>query len=126
MPRFVFLPLLLLGTLAACDSTDPLKEPADLFEIHLWEMFEDDTVQLVLDGRAVFEGVVSSDPLLGLAKIVPADILEGQHRLAVFVDGVFTNDTTFSVQDTLFVGITYDPTVPRVRFYFPDTQPVYF
>lgn len=69
--------LLMLTTLIGCDRPTPSvpqppKAPTSAFSIHLQEGFTGSEVIVGVDGAEVYRGKPSTNPVRGLAKVIPA------------------------------------------------------
>ena len=56
----------------------------------------------------VFDGTISTDPILTLAEIVKIPTTVGTHTISVFVNDQARADTTFDVRDVVYVGVDYE------------------
>jgi len=112
--------LLLVISLYSCnnnvDSTD--QEIADLFQIHLQSWFSNTPVKVRVDYSQIFVDTVTTGSIIAVAAIIPVEIYRGTHFLSVTVADSITNDTTFSINDTLYIGVNYSSTTSRITYRF--------
>ena len=107
--NILVLPLLVLG--GCNDSGSNLQPSTPVFRIDLQAQFLDDSVRVVVDSRIVFEGRVTTNNILSLAKAIPVEVPTGEHNVDVQVLHPYTGtdkDTTVMVKDTLTVAVTLD------------------
>lgn len=102
------------------------RKLAEKFEIHLQHHFNDTHIYFEIDEKRVFDGTVTTNYITSLAAIIAPEILAGSHHLRVLID-VTEADTTFTVQDTLIIGVTYDSSAAKIKykFYKPPNLPQY-
>ncbi len=91
---------------------------AKVCEIHLQWAFNQTPVTVFVDNAQVFSGTVSSSPIVGVAEIVPVDVINGLHFLRVTVSNTVSKDSSFTVQDTLFIGVTYSQQDSHIGYYY--------
>ncbi len=119
---------LLLTLLLACNdegTAPPQAPPADLFRIHLQGGFSNTPVLVSIDRKQIFQDVVTTLPSISLATVVPVEVTQGTHRLAVTAAGVHSGDSTFTILDTLFVGVNYNATAGTIHYRFQRKPFVY-
>ena len=103
------LPLIILG--GCKDSGSTLQPSPVVFRIDLQSQFLEDSVRVLVDSRIVFEGRVTTNFTLGLAKSLSVDPSAGQHDVRVQVVHPYTGtekDTAVVVEDTLTVAVNLD------------------
>ena len=103
------LPLALLGRCTDIGSA-PRNSPA-VFMIDLQAQFLDDSVRVLVDDRMVYEGRVTTFPLLGLARSIPVEGVSGTCWVRTQVVDPLPGterDTAVTVGDTLTVAVTLD------------------
>jgi hypothetical protein len=114
-----FLAGFLLGTQLACaTSTEPNSGFADVCEIHLQAWFSHTPVKVAVDYSEVFDDTITTGDILAFAAIVPVQVSRGVHALRVTADGSFAKDTTFTIIDSLYVGVNYNVTTSRINYIF--------
>jgi hypothetical protein len=120
MKPHIILCLLLAVPLACKDEgTAPSQAPlAKLFEIHLQTGFSHSPVSVTIDRAQLFHDTVTTLSVLSLGAIVPAQVAQGTHRLNVTILGTSSRDTTFTISDTLFVGVNYSATSNTIGYTF--------
>jgi hypothetical protein len=112
--------LLLLATLSTCNkSVEPVaQEPADLFRIDLQDGFSNTPVKIFIDNSLLFADTVTTNYVISLAAIIPAQITKGMHILRTTVDNSITKDTTFTIVDTLYIGVNYNANSLSISYHF--------
>jgi hypothetical protein len=108
--------LLLAGILSlGCELTDAHPEEpdpesmemAELFEIHLHEGFENDSVIVILDDHLVYQNRVTTMRSLSLAGIIATPIIKGEHKISIIINSELSRDTTFIANDTLIIAVRF-------------------
>jgi hypothetical protein len=108
--------LLLAGTLSlGCELTDAYPEEpdpesmemAELFEVHLREGFENDSVKVILDDHLVYQNRVTTMRSLSLAGIIATPIIKGEHKISIIINSELSRDTTFTANDTLIIAVRF-------------------
>jgi len=106
-----YFPLLLACciVLAGCDSAD-LEAPSgpEAVRIDLQWNFEDDFVEIELDGDLVFAERVTTNDLLSLAKIVDYSLPAGEHTVHAVVNGRYHAAAQFVAGSIAVVAIRFD------------------
>ncbi len=110
---------------STCPDVDH-AEAAKKFEIHLQRHFNNNHVFIRIDGKSIFSGAVTTNYVVGLAATIAPQLPAGDHQIETFIQGREA-DTTFSVQDTLIIGIIYDASLEEIsyNFYEPPHLPIY-
>mgnify|MGYP001610717085 FL=1 len=105
---------------SGCDSTTETSPSslANVFQVHLQWQFSKTPVTVFIDNSVIFSDTVSSSPMVGVAKIVPTKIVNGYHALRVTVLNSISKDTSFIVQDTLYIGVQYTKRDSLIEYYF--------
>ncbi len=119
--RISMVALVALVALASCnDEGTVLPEPpaAKVFQIHLQGGFSHTPVSVTVDHQSVFADTVTSNLSLSLAAIIPVQVNQGTHTLNVTVPDTISQDTTFTIADTLYIGVNYSSTSRRLDFRF--------
>ena len=105
----------------------------DTLEVHLQSNFDGERVQVKIDGRTVFHDRVRTDHLIGLADVIALKLPEGKYRVRIEVDGEFSTEQQFELEDRLFIGVTFhrrsipeSSIVEGIHFRFSDTPILYF
>ena len=93
------------------------QDVADLFQIHLQGWFSNTPVKVRLDYSQIFIDTVTTGSIIAVAAIIPAKVYKGTHFLSVTADSI-TNDTTFTITDTLYIGVNYSSTNSRITYRF--------
>lgn len=103
------------ATLVGCELLSPpgeggKQEGLQSFEVHLNSQFDNDRVQVRIDGREVFDERVTTLDVLSLAHILKLERPAGPHLLEVVVAGRTRADTTFYLADPQYIQVWYaDP-----------------
>lgn len=87
--------------------------------------FSHTPVKVALDHSQVSADIVTNDFVLAFAAILPARVFNGTHFLNVTVAESVSKDTTFTIADTLYIGVNYDATSSRITYAF-QRQPFYY
>ena len=126
---YYILAFLIILILCSCDKNTCSVDDriiADKFEIHLQQHFNNTYVYLKIDDKSIFSGEVNTDYIINLAAIISPQIENGYHTIQTYIE---TNmaDTSFTVQDSLVITITYDESQNNISFYFcePPNFPIY-
>ena len=114
--------LIVLFFINSCDNNVDAneKEPADHFQIDLQTWFSNVKVKVSVDNSIVFDDTVTTGSILAYAAIIPVDINKGTHSLKVTVDNSITKESTFSINDTLYVGVNYSAINSNITFDFQN------
>jgi hypothetical protein len=117
----------LLTLQLACNSSTEAPPPglADVCAIHLQSGFFHTPVRVSVDFSRVFEDTVATGLVLAVAAIIPVQVFNGPHLLNVTVAGSVSKDTTFTIADTLYIGVNYDATTSRIAYSF-RRMPFYY
>ena len=132
---FLFLPALVLSL--SCNSTtevQPSNEEesstlAKVCQIRLQSWFSQTDVYVNVDSSRVFQGNISTGSTSGYAAIIPVQVSKGTHTLSVFVLSsalsAFPTDTTFTIADTLYIGVNFDAHPGKITFTYRTTPFLY-
>jgi hypothetical protein len=123
-------PLLALGLLAVqsgCNSSTeaPPATIAQVCQIHLQSGFSHTPVRVSIDFSQVFSDTVTSGIIAPVAAIIPVQVYNGTHLLNVTVPNSVSKDTMFTIADSLYIGVNYDATTPRITYHF-QRLPFYY
>ena len=134
---FIFLLLPGLFLSLSCNSTtevQPSNEEesstlAKVCQIHLQAWFSQTDVYVNVDSSRIFQGNVSTGSTLGYAAIIPVQVSKGTHTLGVFIWSSALSakptDTTFTIADTLYIGVNFDERAGKVTFIYQTTPFLY-
>jgi hypothetical protein len=75
-------------------------------------------VKVAIDNSQVFADAVTTGSILAFAAIVPVQVFKGTHLLNVTVADSVSKDTTFTIADTLYIGVNYDAPIQRITYHF--------
>ena len=125
--HIVVLFLLVLLLQPACNKSTEVLPPAlaDLCQIHLQGWFSHTPVKVIVDNSQVFSDTIATGSILAFAAIIPVQVSQGTHGLIVTAADLVSNDTTFTINDTLYIGVNYDEVTSNIRYVFQD-RPFYY
>lgn len=86
--------------------------------------FQGNWVHLKLDDRAVFDGVVTTEPQSGLAAVIHASAAKGPHAAWVAVDGM-ERVVQFDLRDHVYVLVRFDPQGMQPAITVSAERPLY-
>ena len=111
---FVTLSCVLLAVMlsAGCDLLGDTDEPSShLVEVHLQTGFGGKRVVVHLDERVVFDDTLpGEEPFSGPLHTIMVEEREGRHRIQVHIDGAEQEETTFTLDSKLYIGVQNTPT----------------
>ena len=82
-------------------------------------------MKLAADDSQVFADTVTTGSVLAFAAFIPVKVTKGTHGMNVTVPKSASKDTTFTIADTLYIGVYYDATSSRITYAF-QRQPFYY
>jgi hypothetical protein len=94
-------------------------------EVHLWQTYRSDRVEVTIDGQPVFSDEVTTDDVLSLAETIPVTLSEGAHRIGVTVNDSVEEVVKFSTRDLAVIAVSYSPEEQELTFDFLDFRPAY-
>jgi hypothetical protein len=99
--------LLVVVLSAGCEMTDAEDESEQyIVEVHLQTGFGGAHVLVSIDERVVFDDALpEGEPFSGPVKTITVEEQEGRHRILVGLDGATQEETTFTVDGTLYIGV---------------------
>ena len=106
------------------EATQATDNPVAI-EVHLWQTYDNDEVQIRIDGQVVFSNRVTTDDILSLAARIPITVSAGSHVIGVTVNRSQEAEATFHTQDVVVIAVSYTPAEDRISWEFLDTQPAY-
>ena len=112
---------LLIPLFMACRKNTESKAEYNL-GVALHENFEADQVKLYIDNQTLFNGEVTTEHTLSLAKSISTTTTEGSHNIRVIVNGTIVASDTFDQNGHLYVGVSYNKEVKKVSFQY-STKP---
>jgi hypothetical protein len=80
--------------------------------------FSDTPVKVAVDHSQVFADILTTHFILAFAAIIPVQVFNGTHFLSLTVAEAVSKDTTFTIADTLYIGVNSDATTPRITYHF--------
>jgi len=112
--------------LLSCNEATQLEPTyAEVFQVHLQSYYSQTPVEMKIDNSEVFSGTISTGAILGFAQLIPLQVMPGEHSMSVNVNHALTKDTSFSLGDTLYVGVEYDAVNSRITYLFQRERFVY-
>jgi hypothetical protein len=120
--------LLLIITSFSCkrgETTQPQPTPAKAFQVHLQSGFSDTPVTVSVDQTLVFADTVTTGFALAVAAIIPVEVNQGSHNLRVAIANILSKDTSFTISDSLYVGVSYDSARATINYRF-QRNPFYY
>src|SRR5690606_39337603 len=96
-----------LGFLSGCRVLDDAGTGHPL-EVHLQSGFRGDLVLVEINGAAIFEGRVETDPWSGLARVVEHNLDEGRHRIRIQVGNVIDAERALTFEPPLAIGVRFN------------------
>ena len=109
---------------AGIEATQTIDEPVAI-EVHLWQTYDDDQVQISIDGQVVFSDLVTTDDILSLAARIPITVSAGSHRIGVIINRSLEAEATFHTQDVVVIAVSYIPAEDTISFELLDFRPAY-
>ena len=110
--------------LAEIEITQTTEGPIGI-EIHVWQTYDGDEVEIKIDEQIVFSDAVTTNDILSLAATIPVSVSEGSHNIGVTVNGSIDAEATFDTQDLLVIAVSYSPQERKIAFDFLDFRPAY-
>ncbi len=118
--EIMFVLFIIIIFLLACDTTTETSQAnmAKVFQIHLQSGFAQTPVTITIDNSQIYADIISTSALSGAAAIVPVQVTNGTHLLRVTVSNSISKDTSFTIQDTLYIGVNYNSQNSQIDYYF--------
>lgn len=99
--KFMFLSGVVLVLQSCAGNQHPLH-------LHLQSQFNNDYVQVDIDGSQVYADSVTTNNVLGLADTYSLNEEEGPHVIHIAVNNIVNYTDSFQLNDELYIGINYD------------------
>ena len=112
------------GEAVGTEATQATDNPVAI-EVHLWQTYDDDEVQIRIDGQVVFSHRVTTDDIHSLAATIPITVSAGSHEIGVTINLSHEEKATFHTQDVVVIAVSYTPAEDRISWEFLTTQPAY-
>lgn len=103
---FALIPMLSLN---GCKKLDIKKE----LRIDISSRFENDLVTIKLDNNVIFSDYVSTNNLVGFAKILTFDYPIGKYDISVTVNGIEKKDK-FRHKENRYIHISFDKSISNI------------
>jgi hypothetical protein len=130
MKKTAFIFLMLLGLLNACKKdSNPVPLEGDLtLGVDVQSSFEQDVVQVIIDGETVINKQLQTNYVLGVCMHDGQVITtrnEGSHEIKVIVNNIITRSETFSMSNDRYIGINYNRQTNEITFIYSDQRFMY-
>jgi hypothetical protein len=106
-------------------TTAPQAIPATAFQIHLQSGFSNTPVNVYIDQSQVFADTISTGYILAVAVIIPVQINQGVHTFGVTIPNSVSKDTSFTISDSLYIGVNYNSAKSMISYHF-QRNPFYY
>ena len=96
--------------------------------IDVQSSFNNDNVQLLIDGNQLMNRPLQTDYALGVCYVDGQIVLtknKGTHEIKVVVNNTITKTETFSLSNALYIGINYDRQIQKISFIYSHTRFMY-
>jgi hypothetical protein len=95
-------------------------------EIHIQYLFQDDIVNIEIDGDEIFNEAVTSDPVLSLAHILQVELDSGDHLITVKMSDESITEP-FSLNDKMIIAVIYSWMEDELQlvYYEDGERPLY-
>ncbi len=114
---FALIPVLVVN---GCKKFNIEKE----LRIDIGTQFQNDFVTIKLDNNIVFSDSVSTNPLLGVSKIIIIDYPIGKYDISVNVNGIEKTDKVRHKKNR-FIYISFDKPTSVINISYPTDKYVY-
>ena len=119
--KFIFLfALISLLVVNGCKKLDIEKE----LRIDIGRQFQNDVVTIKLDNDVIFLDSVSTNPILGVSKILKFDYPIGKYEMSVNVNGIEKRNKVRH-KNNLYIYISFDKTSSEISITYPTEKYVY-
>lgn len=109
--------------MTGCKKNNKPENPSGekyLLNLAAHQSFDNDQLNIYVDGTSVFNKNVTSNPSLGYAGGTAVTVNAGQHSIKVVVNGVVTKKQNVTVSADLYVGINYNVQGSGISFLMQD------
>jgi hypothetical protein len=114
---FALIPVLVVS---GCKKLDIEKE----LRIDIGTQFQNDFVTIKLDDNIIFSDSVSTNPILGVSKILIIDYPIGKYDISVNVNGIEKTDKVRHKKNR-FIYISFDKPASVINISYPTEKYVY-
>lgn len=114
---FALIPVLVVN---GCKKLDIEKE----LRIDIGTQFQNDFVTIKLDDNVIFSDSVSTNPILGVSKILIIDYPIGKYDISVNVNGIEKTDKVRHKKNR-FIYISFDKPTSVINISYPTEKYVY-
>ena len=98
---------------------------ANEFQVHLQAWYAQTPVTVAIDNVQAFADTISTGSIIGVAAIVSPKVTNGTHSLRVTIANSISKDTTFTIQDTLYISANYNSQNSQITYYFTRNRFLY-
>jgi hypothetical protein len=117
---FFLLALIPVLVVNGCKKRDIEQE----LRIDIGTLFQNEFVIIKLDDNIVFSDSVSTNPILGVSKILTIDYPIGKYDISVNVNGIEKTDK-FSHEKNRFIYISFDKPTSVINISYPTEKYLY-
>lgn len=96
--------------------------------IDVQSSFNQDSVQVLVDGQDVINSRLQTNYVLGLCPVdgqVSAIRNEGNHEIKVIVNNLITKREIISLDNNLYIGVNYDRQTDEISFIYSNQRFLY-
>ncbi len=93
--------------------------------LHIQSSFSNDQVQVKFDGNEVYNNLVSTNHVLGLADVDSTTLTSGNHEIAVIVNNTFTHTELFNHDQAPYICINFDDSDNTISIEYFYDRPMY-
>jgi hypothetical protein len=91
----------------------------------LQSWFSETPVKVMVDNFQVFADTITTGSILAFSAIILVQVSQVTHGLIFSAANSVSNDTTFRITDTLYIGVNYNKLTSKIRYVFQD-RPFYY
>lgn len=118
-----FIGPLIIGLLITINSC----KDEEIFTVgfDLTNTYNQDEVQIILDGQVLMDEPLQTDLSTSLATTMRVKKPNGKHTLKITVNDIFSKTEVISLKDDLYINVSYNPATPEISFNYSD-QPSFY
>ena len=120
-PRLTFIAVIIIGLIGmqSCTNSHELR-------IDLQSWFYNDSVKVEVNGQVVYNNLVSTDSLLGVADIKSLNYPEGSYPIKVTINNTFTKTETVNLDHYKCMAVKYNASTNELEFIYYPTPLMYY
>jgi hypothetical protein len=121
MKKFLYLSI--LATTVLLLSCSKSQSPDFDVDVDVQASFDQDRVQVFMDGRELLDKTLQTNYLLSLCTDggqIKTTESEGRHTIKVIVNGTVKQEESFDLKNRLYIGVNFDKEAAKARFIFSD------